>query len=191
MKFTRMTLARACNMVGLPDLKIESHLDIQEFHDKWKTLVVAARNRNDDAEAAALSEAWATVKKAGRKWCACGARKYVRSARCPSCTATGPKADDQTPAQIEYKEGELEIGVPIPPSQWRGNRIREALKKLEKIGQSTVLKLRRENLTRYAQELKLGFTAAKLEGGYLRIWRTDGKSRDEVNAIIQKAKEAA
>jgi len=191
-----MTLIRACNLVGLPNLVVDSKEAIAEFHNKWRVLVVNARERNDDQTAAVLSEAWAFVKKRQRKYCECGAQKSPSATSCPMCARVIKKEKRNNMKKPEMPEipgmitGVVEDCVPIPARTGRPGAVLEQLSKLERVGQSVVIRCCYMSAAKAASTLKMKCSTHVIKDadgnktGYTRIWRTDGMTLDEVNKII-------
>lgn len=146
---------------------------------KCKENMVKARYAGDDDTSKHLSQIKAHLNNIGRSFCGCGHRKSRGAAQCPKCKLGEPHVVRILPNYVEYN---VPITIRKQPSV-----MRDALMKLDKVGASIVTPSMSINHAKeMAKSLGIGVLVRTVDSKHIRVWRTDGKSLEEVNEIIRK-----
>lgn len=200
-------VARLCNYkqalaeLGLPtDYDIRSDGGFVRAMAIWKELTVEARKQNDDAHAATLSLCKVLIQKKyqyhkSRICPKCGRAKARHSAHCQMCNvqlAYYSDKLDEPKIMLHQIESAL---IPVPNIQRKQGELVRALKILGEgnIGDSFVTNRSASSCVFMAKTLGGNIicrianpTEKDPKKRLYRIWRTDGLSQDEVNAILAK-----
>jgi hypothetical protein len=208
-----MTVTEALDLLHLPsDFEIVDKSDLDEALLHWRVSTVRARDEKDDETSKVLSEAKEVLKSYyNGRYCPgldhpCGRVKRKEAPYCPLCrrakaaaavgrlssttkttngaTMTPPGAAKSL--QKDWNQQPSEI-VEIPPTK-RHSPIRALLSTLAKPGDSIWMPCRTAHtIKQRAKALELIVMYMKEGIGY-RVWRTDGKSIEEINEIIRQRK---
>lgn len=200
----RFTFKHAKKLCALDDnFEITSDETFNFAMKVWKEKTVAARNANDDALAAELSQCKELFKRRHtnrvlRVCPKCGGSKSTHAMNCSVCARRERFYPNEIPStSVVMKEHEIEEGlVIIGPRCHQTGVLTSIIRKLASSGnvgdsfitdkQSTSIK----NVARMAGMEVIVRIANPEEKDKkkrrYRVWRSDGKSMEEVNEIIRK-----
>lgn len=204
----RLTFNKAKQRLGLPpDFEVADQACMDAALKLWKDKTIVARRANEDNLAAELSEAKMVLckryERRKSRFCPdCGQAKSFHSQRCSLCarSARFPADEKVNPVSVKVipmKEHEIEESlVIIGPRCHQTGVLTSIIRKLATTGnvgdsfvtdkQSTSIK----NVARMAGMeviVRIANPEEKdLKKRRYRVWRSDGKTLEEVNALIQK-----
>lgn len=199
-----MRFAHAKELCGLPsDFEIRSQETYEVALAYWKEKTVAARREGNDALAAELSCAKELFRKRHatrvNRLCACGRGKSAHAVRCRICSTTaryyGNKVMESTETNVELNAIETAL-VPVPERSTRAGKMRLMCRQLAtkgQVGDSFVTDKPPPTVNTVARNLgmKIIYRLANPQEKdrkkrLYRVWRSDGKSMEELNDIIRR-----
>jgi hypothetical protein len=191
-----MKLQEALRVIGMPpEFRMNDRGEYETVMARWTQEIRLARDAvgdgvNDDGtRARELSQAKEVVKARAKKFCGCGRRKSVTAECCPECRLQKYGAS-LGPAEVRFRpevSGPAEDTILIPV---KTGAVQTLLQKLEKTGDSVEVKAARPTIQQIAHRLGMACVTREVSRGVFRVWRTDGKSIVEVNALIRERQSA-
>lgn len=199
----RFTFARAKELVGLPsDFELRSEETYAHALACWKERTIAARREGRDADAAELSRAKECFKarhhRRVSRICKCGEAKNPHAEFCQVCSRTNRYYRNQV---MEHTETHVELNameptlVPVPERSTRAGKMRLMCQQLAttgQVGDSFVTDKPPASVSTVARTLgmkiifRLVNPQEKDAKRLYRVWRSDGKSMEELNDIIRR-----
>jgi hypothetical protein len=172
-----MLAREALRIVGLPDgFSMTSPGSIRVALERWKQETVRARSAGNDVEASALSQAHEVLKRLARKYCECGEQKHPSTPRCPTCRIKKMASR----ATLVIEDGVRDdIEVPLV------SKVNSFADRLRKLKTAECITIKAKHTPKTNGIIVMSRNIGK---GWRRVWRTDGKTLEEVNQIIRDRK---
>ncbi len=191
----RVDLKAAKRLLGLePDAPLRDATDWERVHNAAKSQIVEARRAGDDALAARISEAQATLKKSygtGRKCPKCGEPKKPHARHCGLCSRAIRSHFHNRLFMDTTKDYEISETTLIPPINRGRSELRSRLRVL-KVGDSfPVSNTSVDAISRAARLERIQVITRTVaidprspKKRTLRVWRSDGMDEEKLNALI-------
>lgn len=180
---------RTAEMLGLP-----TGVDVGK--KEWNEAGMRAvrermvRSQGDEEELKKLSQVKEYLKRLRRRICVCGKRKSVNGERCPECAmAEGRVRGVGNSEEVPVIERGVMIGGRQMPTA-----LSLAMGGLKEVGESFEIQRSLSAIRNEARRSGVGVITRRMsragEVPRYRVWRSDGKTREEVNQIIRERLES-
>jgi hypothetical protein len=198
----RLYLRQALTMLGLPsDFRVQKQADFEVALALCKEKIVAARKANNDQLAAEFSCCKELFRSRHNRMvsrqCECGRAKDLYATQCSECSRTRRYYSKNLMAETPLKLHEIEVTPVAVPHRWQPRGLLTlTLKKLAESGQTgdsfitdrtpSAIKLQGKMFGLQCVIRIANPNEKDLKKRVYRVWRSDGLSEDELNALIQK-----